>query len=133
MEALATARLEPAHAYFFLGPLLTIGALGGVFVLLPPFLDIAHLHGIWRIARLTVRLVAVATAVATAAGSIRAASLFLEAGRAVDGFVSAGLERNLCFLTAARARRAEHLARPAASAVGRSVPTTAIRRAAFAS
>src|SRR5579864_8344211 len=79
--------------YFFFGPLLTIGGFGVDFVVLfPPLLDI-----------LILRLVAAASTVATAAGSV-AVSLFLEARGAVDGFVAAGLKWHLRFLAAVRAR-----------------------------
>lgn len=96
--------------YFFFGPLLTIGGFGVDFVVLfPPLLDM-----------LILPLVAAASTLATAAGS-----LFLETRGAVDGFVAAGLKRDLRFLTAARAGSAEHLARSAPSAVGRPVPAAA--------
>ena len=44
------------------------------------------------------------------AATAAAAAALLEAIRAVHGLVAAGLERDLSFLAAARARRAEHLA-----------------------
>jgi hypothetical protein len=58
-------------------------------------------------------LVLAASTVATAAGSV-AASLFLEARGAVDGFVAAGLKRHWRFLAAGRADHTEHLARSTA-------------------
>jgi len=80
-------------------------------------------------------LVAAPPAVAITAGPIGATAALLETGRAVDRFVAAGLERHLCFLTAARAGHAEHLARPtsATATVGRAVArAAAVRRPAIA-
>src|SRR5438477_5195973 len=89
-------------------------------------------------------LVAAPPAVPTGAGSIGATAALLETRRAVNGLVTAGLERHLGFLAAARTGHAEHLARPtaatatvrrpiaAAAAAIRRRPTVALRLAGSA-
>src|SRR5438094_7271350 len=71
-------------------------------------------------------------AATTAAAGARATAHLLEAIAAVHGLVAAWLERDLRFLTAVRARRRVHLARPAIRAATAATGGTALVAALLA-